>query len=255
MPKPFGETLLDLCEGLHMPPPRRGSFDVDGCSKHDGTQHGPKGKPYLPNELIGQPEGGKCCEHANDAAERLIVLCGSIKSSDANKLATSLGSTSMDLEAIIAMFWARRANDDSKDAMLCADPKHKGKNKRLHLVGKTHAQCAASPISATNALPVISFSHSAMCLHCLRRKRQRGEDSKGVAKDLQQITAGRTLAAEILGARHTPQACIRQCWACNHRQYLGKDKKRPKEVEFKCPEPNCGHVFVYTREELVLALP
>ena len=74
--------------------------------------------------------------------------------------------------------------------------------------------------------------------------------------DLLLITVGRTLAAELLGARHTPQACMRQCWACNHGQNLGnKDKKRPREVEFKCPEPNCGHVFVYTREELVLALP
>jgi hypothetical protein len=73
--------------------------------------------------------------------------------------------------------------------------------------------------------------------------------------DPSQITVGRTLAAEMLGARHTKQACGRQCWACNLRQNVGKDKKRPKEVEFKCPEPDCGHVFVYTREELVLALP
>ena len=62
----------------------------------------------------------------------------------------------MELEEVIALFWARRENDDSKDAMLCADPKHKG-NKRLHLVGKTHAECAASPISARIALPVIPF--------------------------------------------------------------------------------------------------
>ena len=89
----------------------------------------------------------------------------------------------------------------------------------------------------------------------LRRKRQRGEGGKGVAMDPTQITVGRTLAAEMLGAKHTKQACIRQCWACNHRQARGNDKKRPKQIEFKCPEPNCGHVFVYTREELALALP
>ena len=122
----------------------------------DGTEHGPKGKPWFPHELIGQPEGGYTCEHTNDAACRLIALCNGIKSTDGNKLSTSLGSTSVEIEEVLALFWARRENDDHKNAMLCADPKHKG-NKRLHLVGKTHAECAASPISARIALPVIPF--------------------------------------------------------------------------------------------------
>jgi hypothetical protein len=156
MPKPYGEKIRDLCDTLGMPAPRRGSYDDGGCSMRDGTEHGPKGKPWLPHELIGQPEGGHDCEHVNAAATRLKNLCINIKTTDANRLTTSLGSTSVDLEEVIAMFWARRARDDSKDAMLCADPKHKG-NKRLHLVSKTHAQCAACPFSAMIALFVIPF--------------------------------------------------------------------------------------------------
>ena len=157
MPKPLGESLYDLCEGLGMPAPRRGSFDRDGCSTRDGTQHGKTGNPWLPHELVGQPEGSHACEHPNDAAERFVNLAGKVKRTDANRLATSLGSLSMDLEAVVGLFWARSPNDDIKHAMLCADPKHKGKNKRLHLVSKTHAECAASPFSAMIALHVISF--------------------------------------------------------------------------------------------------
>ena len=155
--KPFGESLYDLCDGLGMPAPRRGSFDRDGCSTRDGTQHGKTGNPWLPHELVGQPEGADLCEYPNDAAKRLMRITDDMKRTDANRLATSLGSMSMDLEAVVALFWARSANDDSKHAMLCADPKHKGKNKRLHLVSKTHAECAASPFSAMIALHVISF--------------------------------------------------------------------------------------------------
>jgi hypothetical protein len=51
------------------------------------------------------------------------------------------------------------------------------------------------------------------------------------------------------------EALVLGRWACNLRQSIGNDKKRPKEIEFKCPELDCGHVFVYTREELALALP
>ena len=155
--KPFGESLYDLCDGLGMPAPRRGSFDGDGCSTRDGTEHGPTRKPWLPHELIGQPEGARKSEHANDAAIRLMQVKDHMKNTDANRLATSLGSTSMDLEAVVALFWARSPNDDIKHAMLCADPKHKGKNKRLHLVSKTHAECAASTFSAMIAVLVISF--------------------------------------------------------------------------------------------------
>ena len=157
MPKPLGESLYDLCEGLGMPAPRRGSFDRDGCSTRDGTQHGKTGNPWLPHELVGLPEGAGMCEYPNDAAKRFVKVASDAKRTDANKLATSLGSTSMDFEAVVALFWARSANDDIKHAMLCADPKHKGKNKRLHLVSKTHAECAASPFSAMIALHVISF--------------------------------------------------------------------------------------------------
>ena len=157
MPKPLGESLYDLCEGLGMPAPRRGSFDRDGCSTRDGTQHGKTGNPWLPHELVGQPEGADWCEYPNDAAKRFKRLTTALKRTDANRLATSLGSTSMDLEAVVGLFWARSPNDDIKHAMLCADPKHKGKNTRLHLVSKTHAKCAASTYSAMIALHVISF--------------------------------------------------------------------------------------------------
>ena len=157
MPRPLGESLYDLCEGLGMPAPRRGSFDRDGCSTRDGTQHGKTGNPWLPHELVGQPEGSNACEYPNDAAMRFVNLTFDMKRTDANRLATSLGSLSMDLEAVVGLFWARSPNDDIKHAMLCADPKHKGKNTRLHLVSKTHAKCAASPYSAMIALHVISF--------------------------------------------------------------------------------------------------
>ena len=157
MPKPLGESLYDLCEGLGMPAPRRGSFDRDGCSTRDGTQHGKTGNPWLPHELVGQPEGHHTSEHPNDAAKRLMQVMDHMKRTDANRLATSLGSMSMDLEAVVRLFWARSPNDDIKHAMLCADPKHKGKNTRLHLVSKTHAKCAASTYSAMIALHVISF--------------------------------------------------------------------------------------------------
>ena len=154
--KPYGEKIRDLCDGLGMPAPRPRTFDADGCSKRDGTAHGPKGNPWLPHELIGQPEGGLNCEHGNAAASRLKTVCRGIKTTDANRLATSLGTTSVELEEVIALFWARRENDDHKNAMLCADPKHKGP-KTLHLVSKTHAKCAASSISAMIALLVIPF--------------------------------------------------------------------------------------------------
>ena len=157
MRKPLGESLYDLCEGLGMPAPRRGSFDRDGCSTRDGTQHGKTGNPWLPHELVGLPEGAGMCEYPNDAAKRFVKVASDAKRTDANKLATSLGSTSMDFEAVVGLFWARSPNDDIKHAMLCADPKHKGKNTRLHLVSKTHAECAASTYSAMIALHVISF--------------------------------------------------------------------------------------------------